>query len=274
MPHAASQSRAASSRDQTQRDTASYSRCVPRAPAAAWMAALALLLAACGSTSESRESVSAPEPTAPGSTATTSPPVQLLPDPRLASAAGAGQAVVVTADAYEATTATLTAYERQGASWRRALGPWTAAIGRNGFAPPGEKVEGDGRTPSGAYSFGFFFGVAPNPGVRFEYRQVPDESIVWDEDPSSPTYNLWVDLDDYGGGTDPEGMYQPVEYEHGAVIAYNTARTPGLGSGIFLHATNGGPTAGCVSLPVDQLVAVLRWLDPARSPRIVMGVAA
>ena len=57
------------------------------------------------------------------------------------------------------------------------------------------------------------------------------------------------------------------------MIAYNTARTPGLGSAIFLHVSTGGPTAGCVSLPAGQLVEVLRWLDPARRPRIVVGVA-
>ncbi len=56
------------------------------------------------------------------------------------------------------------------------------------------------------------------------------------------------------------------------MIAYNTARTPGLGSAIFLHVNIGSATAGCVSLPLGQLLDVLRWLDPARAPRIDMGV--
>jgi L,D-peptidoglycan transpeptidase YkuD (ErfK/YbiS/YcfS/YnhG family) len=60
-------------------------------------------------------------------------------------------------------------------------------------------------------------------------------------------------------------------YDYGAVIAYNDARTPGLGSAIFLHVSRGTPTAGCVALPVDQLLAVLRWLDPSRGPTIVLG---
>src|SRR5262249_1635032 len=47
--------------------------------------------------------------------------------------------------------------------------------------------------------------------------------------------------------------------------------TPGLGSAIFLHVSTGGSTAGCVSLPSTDLVALLRWLDPAQQPRIVMG---
>jgi L,D-peptidoglycan transpeptidase YkuD (ErfK/YbiS/YcfS/YnhG family) len=185
----------------------------------------------------------------------------------------AGQVVVVTAERYGSTTATLTAYQREGGGWRQAFGPWAARVGTRGLAPPGEKREGDGRTPSGVYGFEFFFGVAPDPGVRFPYRQVTPR-IVWDDDPISPLYNTWVDLDRQRAGPTPEPMYVSPAYDHGAVIAYNTDRTPGLGSAIFLHVSTGGPTAGCVSLPAGQLVEVLRWLDPAKAPKIVLGVSS
>lgn len=193
------------------------------------------------------------------------------PDPALARVGAAGQAIVVTAERYGATTATLTAYQRDGDGWHQAFGPWSARVGTRGLAPAGEKREGDGRTPSGVYGFDFFFGVAPDPGVRFPYRRVTNR-IVWDDDPASPLYNTWVDLDRQQAGAAPEPMYVSPAYDHGAVIAYNTERTPGLGSAIFLHVSTGGPTAGCVSLPAGQLVEILRWLDPARSPRIVIGV--
>jgi L,D-peptidoglycan transpeptidase YkuD (ErfK/YbiS/YcfS/YnhG family) len=49
---------------------------------------------------------------------------------------------------------------------------------------------------------------------------------------------------------------------------------PGRGSGIFLHASTGRPTLGCVSLPVAQLVATLRWLRPGSRPLIVIGTTA
>jgi L,D-peptidoglycan transpeptidase YkuD (ErfK/YbiS/YcfS/YnhG family) len=140
-------------------------------------------------------------------------------------------------------------------------------------APLEEKREGDGRTPSGVYGFDFFFGVAADPGVKLPYRRITGRSIVWDDDPASPRYNTWVDLTVQDAGREPEPMYVSPAYDHGAVIAYNTARTPGLGSAIFLHVSNGGATAGCVSLPAGQLVEVLRWLDPAQIPRIVIGVA-
>jgi L,D-peptidoglycan transpeptidase YkuD (ErfK/YbiS/YcfS/YnhG family) len=223
-------------------------------------------LAACGASSPPAADDVAPT--------TMSPPPSTadLPGPRLADVGGAGQAVIVAAPRYGVTTATLTAYERTAEGWRQALGPWPAYLGTGGLAPPGEKREGDGRTPSGVYGFDFLFGVAPDPGVKFPYRRVSSRSIVWADDPSSPLYNTWVDLDRQRAGTDPEPMYNRPAYDHGAVIAYNSTRTPGLGSAIFLHVSTGGPTAGCVSLPAQQLVEILRWLDPVRDPRIVLAV--
>jgi L,D-peptidoglycan transpeptidase YkuD (ErfK/YbiS/YcfS/YnhG family) len=176
----------------------------------------------------------------------------------------------VTAASYGATQAELTAYRRAGGHWRRVFGPWVAWIGRNGMAPPGAKREGDGRTPSGTFGFGFFFGVDPDPGVRFPYRIV-QASDFWDDDPSSPLYNEWVDDRYASPGAGPEPM-DVSAYDYGAVITYNTARTPGLGSAIFLHINIGTPTAGCVTLPVGELLEILRWLKPAASPRITMGV--
>ena len=48
-------------------------------------------------------------------------------------------------------------------------------------------------------------------------------------------------------------------YNYAQVIGYNEGRTPGRGSAIFLHVDQGGGTAGCVSLPTQPLLAVLRW---------------
>ena len=60
-------------------------------------------------------------------------------------------------------------------------------------------------------------------------------------------------------------------YAHAAIIGYNPHRYPGRGSAIFFHVTTGSATAGCVSLPSPQVVAVLRWLNPSKRPRIIMG---
>jgi L,D-peptidoglycan transpeptidase YkuD (ErfK/YbiS/YcfS/YnhG family) len=216
-------------------------------------------------------------PPAAGPAAATSPPAGGTVAPSAAAARPADplagrQLVTVSAASDGATYAALTAYRRSAGHWRRVFGPWTARIGRGGFAPAGLKREGDGRTPSGTFGFGFFFGVLPNPGVRFRYRQSQPYDF-WDDDPASARYNEWVDQRRADPGLNPEPM-DVSGYDYGAVIAYNTARTPGLGSGIFLHVNIGIATAGCVTLPMGELLRVLRWLNPARSPRIRMGVGA
>jgi L,D-peptidoglycan transpeptidase YkuD (ErfK/YbiS/YcfS/YnhG family) len=215
---------------------------------------------------------------ATGPAAATSPPVGSTVAPSAAAAArpadplAGRQLITVSAASGGATYAALTAYRRFAGHWRRVFGPWTARIGRGGFAPPGLKREGDGRTPSGTFRFRFFFGVLPDPGVRFRYRQSQPYDF-WDDDPASPRYNEWVDQRRADPGLNPEPM-DVSGYDYGAVIAYNTARAPGLGSGIFLHVNIGIATAGCVTLPMGELLRVLRWLNPARSPRIRMGVGA
>ncbi len=181
------------------------------------------------------------------------------------------QLITVTAATYTTTYATFTAYHQVGGHWIRLFGPWTARIGYNGMARPGKEREGSGHTPSGTYGFEFFFGVDPNPGVRFSYRHAYPYD-VWDDDPSSRLYNEWVDDRQLNPGKNPEPMHNVPAYDYSAVIAYNTARTPGLGSAIFLHVGTGTATGGCVSLPAAELLTVLRWLNPARSPQIRMGV--
>ena len=192
---------------------------------------------------------------------------------QLAKAPGT-EAIIVTTEKYGATTATFTAYKRGANGWTVAVGPWPAYVGAKGIAPPGEKREGDGRTPTGMFGFDFMFGVKPDPGVKFEFRPITGPNIVWVENPDSPFYNEWVDANEHPEEADQDNMYKPGVYNYGAVIAYNTReRTPGLGSGIFLHVSHNRPTAGCVSLPEDRVVDILRWLDPAQHPVIFTGVA-
>ena len=145
--------------------------------------------------------------------------------------------ITVTSASSGATYATLTAYRRSAGHWRRVLGPWTARIGRNGFAPPGRKREGDGRTRRERFGFGFFFGIQPNPGVRFRYRQAQPYDY-WDDDPASPRYNEWVNRRAAPVRAQP-GADGRLRYDYGAVITYDTTRAPGLGSAIFLHVNIG-----------------------------------
>ncbi len=182
------------------------------------------------------------------------------------------QLVTVTAASHGTTYATFRAYRISGGKRTEVFGPWTARVGYNGVAPPGKKREGDGRTPSGRYGFGFFFGVdaAPRPRLAFPFRLAYSYDY-WDDDPDSSRYNEWVDIRKASAGADPEPLHNTPAYDYAAVIDYNTARVPGRGSAIFLHVATDGPTAGCVSLPEDNLVSVLRWLRPADHPVIAIS---
>jgi hypothetical protein len=138
----------------------------PRRPQApflrhgAVLALAALLATGCGA------GAGAPpgQPRDPGSAAVTpaaSPVARAVRTGHAPAAAGhaarpeARQLITVTAAAYGDTYAVLNAYRRAGHGWQRVFGPWTARLGRNGFAPPGGKREGDGRTPSGSFSIPF-----------------------------------------------------------------------------------------------------------------------
>ena len=213
------------------------------------------------------------QPGAPRS-APAAPATVATPAPAAAPTAPVRELVVVRAARYGTARATVTAYQSSGSRWVRMLGPWTAWIGSHGFAPAGKKREGDGRTPSGTYGFAsYFFGVASRPGgIHYRWRHAYSYD-VWNDDPRSSRYNLWTDRRTQAAGRGPEPLHVSPAYDYAAVIGYNTSRTPGLGSAIFLHVSHNSPTAGCVSLPRAQLIAILRWLDPTKSPRIRMGVA-
>jgi L,D-peptidoglycan transpeptidase YkuD (ErfK/YbiS/YcfS/YnhG family) len=210
-------------------------------------------------------------------TTTTAPPVGGGPPGvagSLASTQGATQLITVVSDGYSSTYATLTAWARQGTCWVAVLGPYTARLGANGFSD--DKHEGDLTTPTGAYSIGStLFGNAPNPGTQYPYQQLVCGDW-WDETPGSPTYNTFQYVPcgttpPFGGGS--EALWtETVAYSSLAVIDYNTDPVvPGAGSAVFLHATLGGASTGCVTIPVTDLHRVLDWLDPADRALIVLG---
>ncbi|HTR69089.1 MAG TPA: L,D-transpeptidase family protein, partial [Mycobacteriales bacterium] len=192
---------------------------------------------------------------------------------RLIGVHDARQVIAVTTRRYGSTHATVRAFARRSSGWVQVAGPWSAWIGRRGFAPPHRKREGDGRTPTGSYHFSFFFGVDPNPGVRFRWRHA-GRFDYWDDDSASPRYNEWVDTRRHSAGRDPEPLHVRPSYEDVAAIAYNQARTPHRGSAIFLHVTHLSATSGCVALPRPKLLTLLRWLRPGARPRIIMGRTA
>ncbi|MBJ6724019.1 L,D-transpeptidase family protein [Geomesophilobacter sediminis] len=187
----------------------------------------------------------------------------------------AEQLLVVIGDGPERTGGRLFGFERHGDHWIKTLGPFPASVGRKGFAPPGEKREGDGRTPSGLFPLEFVFGYAPGYTGSMPYRQATAADI-WVDDVNSPDYNTWVRRGETSA-TSFENMLLPDKrYRHGVVIGYN--RNPvvkGKGSAIFIHSwlQPGTPTAGCVALEEGGLVWITEWLRPEKRPQILMGNA-
>ena len=187
----------------------------------------------------------------------------------------AEQLIVVTSSSWAATTGFLSTYERSGQGWQLVHAGLPVRLGRNGFSA--DHREGDGTTPAGSFPITGIMGRQPDPGVHFPYRQlVPGD--CWISDSSSPSYNQLVSASPCQSPNEDVYAIGAGAYRYLATTGYNTSpAVPGAGSAIFLHrhSYDGGgstlPTSGCVSLAEPDLLAVLRWLDPAKHPRIVMG---
>ena len=179
------------------------------------------------------------------------------------------QMIVATAPKASDTAGTLTAFERgTDGAWKPVIGPVKADFGELGMGEPKDNVH---RTPVGTFALDQAFGREANPGTKMPYFQVTREDW-WDSNMSSPTYNTHVKQAKSPGG-DSENLYDAgTAYDYAVNIAHNPQRIPGKASAIFLHVSTGAPTAGCVSVPKDSMRDILKWLDPAKNPKITIGV--
>lgn len=190
------------------------------------------------------------------------------------STGGAGggtssQMLVVTAPKASDQTATLTAFERESSgTWKPVFGPTKAFLGELGMGEPKDNVY---RTPEGTFALDQAFGRLANPGTKMPYFTTTTLDW-WDSDMTSPTYNTHVRQEKSPGG-DSENLYNMgAAYDYAINIAHNPQNIPGKASAIFLHASTGEPTMGCVSIDREVLRQILVWMDPAKNPRITIGV--
>lgn len=202
---------------------------------------------------------------------------------------GTEQVVVVTASRWSSTTATLRGLRRTDDGWQRAVGPVRAHVGANGLVRAALRRQSTSTTPTGTFRIPQAFGRADDPGTSLPYRRI-DRDDVWTYNPAHPsTYNLlqtavrrWP-----GPATYIERLWDyGRQYRYVAVIGFNlphavTTGTDGVrraarpadtrrGGGIFLHVSDGTPTAGCVSIAEPAMARLLRWLRPGA--RIVIRV--
>jgi L,D-peptidoglycan transpeptidase YkuD (ErfK/YbiS/YcfS/YnhG family) len=165
--------------------------------------------------------------------------------------------------------ATLMAFEKSGIRWKYKFGPFTASIGRNGFAATGAKVEGDGKTPTGIFSLGQLFSYEPTIDTKLSFIQSNTED-KWVDDSTSADYNRYI-----RGNTDAKSfehlLLSSIYYRYCMVIEYNTHPVvKGKGSAIFFHLSdeNYTPTAGCVAIKEAEMQNILQWLNPTKHKAI------
>jgi L,D-peptidoglycan transpeptidase YkuD (ErfK/YbiS/YcfS/YnhG family) len=199
-----------------------------------------------------------------------------LPDTVKRQMGGSSQALLVRNTNDSPVAVEVFALERQNGRWVCASDAAEGVIGRRGFAPPGEKREGDGRTPSGVFPLMLTFGYEPSFPTRMPYRQITGEDL-WVDDIHAADYNRWVTRGMTRASSFEVMKREDGLYKYGIVVEYNTNPVVrGYGSAIFFHIWRGKgkPTAGCVALSEETIVRILRWLNPAASPLAILGSQA
>ena len=167
------------------------------------------------------------------------------------------QIIFVAAEKNQATVRMYT--QRDNCYWEKVL-EVQGYIGKNGI---GKTREGDGKSPTGVFGLPSAFGIQENPGTVLPYQKITDQSY-WVDDSSSRYYNKMIEkskaVADWQSGE--HIMDYPAQYAYAIVIDYNKDCIKDAGSGIFLHCSTNGYTAGCVSIPTQSLIALLRQIEP------------
>jgi L,D-peptidoglycan transpeptidase YkuD (ErfK/YbiS/YcfS/YnhG family) len=205
----------------------------------------------------SRDPLRLPEPASRSTTTRNAPPPAAAAETcAVPSGVRAAQVVVVRSSG---SSATIRACRRSGSRYLLSLGPYAGHVGRHGVSD--DKREGDLSTPAGVFALLGGFGVRSNPGLDSSWLTV-DSHDVWVDDSSSALYNTHQRTPANGRWSSAEPMDRTPVYDYAQVIGYNLARTPGRGSGIFLHVDHQDGTEGCVSVPMSALIAIMRWERP------------
>ncbi|MFI2607161.1 L,D-transpeptidase family protein [Kitasatospora sp. NPDC018619] len=139
---------------------------------------------------------------------------------------------------------------------------WQGHNGRSGWTT--DHNEGDLRSPIGVFGLTDAGGRKADPGSKLPY----------DKDASFVVSGTGFFGDQLAGSFD---YVVAINYNRVAGNSPLDPRRPmgsRKGGGIWLHVDHDGPTHGCVSIPEDKMAQLIRTLDPAAHPVIVMGDAA
>jgi L,D-peptidoglycan transpeptidase YkuD (ErfK/YbiS/YcfS/YnhG family) len=188
----------------------------------------------------------------------------------------ATRVITVVASSTGSTTARLQAWTNaSGGGWLAYGSAVTAHVGSQGLTThPSERLSA---TPIGSFTLTQAFGAMGNPGTGLPYFQT-DSRDWWVSDSNSRYYNRHYRCSagscPFNTGAGENLLDAGSVYNYAVVIDYNRfPAVEGNGSAFFLHVTNGQATAGCVAIPQNRLVSLMRWLTPGTHPRILIGVA-
>lgn len=191
---------------------------------------------------------------------------------------GTRELIVVSASSWSSTSGTLSMYSRALTGPWHKVGSVPARLGANGLVKAALRHQDTDTTPAGIFFITSGFGRLVNPGARLPYHHLTNDDW-WVEDRLSPYYNQMRRASQGGFALTTTGPRSSehlaamgTQYDYVAVIDFNRPHpVVGRGAGIFLHVNGRGATAGCVSVPWGSMRAILRWLDPALRPVIVIG---
>lgn len=171
------------------------------------------------------------------------------------------QVLLVTGAGRNSSKSGVVLYRRTDAGWEP--GPvWPAHNALKGWTH--DHHAGDLRSPVGVFTLTDAGGRLADPGSRLPYDRSAGFTVHgtgFEGEPLAGSFDYVIAIGyNHEPGTSPLDWTRPM----GA----------GKGGGIWLHVDHGGPTHGCVSLAEGHMRELLRALDPAQHPLIVMGDAA
>ncbi|WP_445486443.1 SH3 domain-containing protein [Niallia sp. 03133] len=176
------------------------------------------------------------------------------------------QFILVTTIGEKETNALIQTFSKDNnGKWKRVLSV-NGIVGKKGIQQ--QISEGSQSTPAGRYTITTAFGRQKNPGTKLSYHRITSDD-VWVDNINSKYYNTLQSKKKTGEKS--EGMNIP-QYDYGFVIDYNTKRVKGKGSAIFFHIAKGSYTLGCTAVSNDNVVSILKWLDPKKKPVIIQTV--
>lgn len=182
------------------------------------------------------------------------------------------QLILVVNDHDSSNKATVFVLEKRNSKWKIKFKNIPASIGRNGFALPEKKIEGDGKSPTGIFMLGQLFSYENKINSSLPFIQTSQED-KWIDDTNHINYNQYIK-----GNTTAKSFehlfLNNIYYKYCTVIEYNTHPViKGKGSAIFFHVADEkfSPTAGCVAINETTMEEILLWMKPNLNRAIIMG---